>query len=50
VNAELRYTLRYLMTLGFHAGYMFRGDFYDGVPNVTANPWAGFTTFTWYAF
>lgn len=50
VNAELRYTIRYLMTLGFHAGYMFRGDFYDGVPNVTANPWAAFTTFTWYAF
>jgi hypothetical protein len=50
VNAELRYTLRYLMTVGLHAGYMIRGDFYDGVPNVTSNPWAAFTTFTWYAF
>jgi hypothetical protein len=49
VNAELRYTLRYLMTLGLHAGYMFKGDFYEGL-NVTANPYALFTTFTWYAF
>ena len=29
---------------------MFRGNFYDGNPRVTANPWAAFTTFTWYAF
>lgn len=50
INAELKYHIRYLMTLGFHAGYMFRGDFYDGVATVTADPWAAFTTFTWYAF
>lgn len=50
INAELRYTLRYLMTVGLHGGYMFRGNFYDGNPRVTANPWAAFTTFTWYAF
>jgi hypothetical protein len=49
-NAELRYTIRYLMTVGLHGGYMIRGDFYDGNPRVTANPWAAFTTFTWYAF
>lgn len=50
LNAELRYTIRYLMTVGLHGGYMFRGDFYDGNPRVTSNPWAAFTTFTWYAF
>ena len=50
VNAELRYTVRYLMTVGLHAGYLFRGSFYNGNTFVTANPWAGFTTFTWYAF
>jgi hypothetical protein len=50
VNAELRYTIRYLMTVGLHGGYMIRGNFYDGNPRVTANPWAAFTTFTWYAF
>lgn len=50
VNAELRYHLRYLMTLGLHAGYMFRGDFYNGNPRVEEDPWAAFTTFTWYAF
>lgn len=50
VNAELRYTLRYLMTLGLHTGYLFRGSFYDGSPTVRTNPFAAFTTFTWYAF
>ncbi|HEX8441426.1 hypothetical protein, partial [Archangium sp.] len=50
LNAELRYTIRYLMTVGLHGGYMIRGNFYDGNPRVTANPWAAFTTFTWYAF
>lgn len=50
INAELRYTIRYLMTVGLHGGYMFRGNFYDGNPRVTSNPWAAFTTFTWYAF
>ncbi|WP_224240385.1 hypothetical protein [Hyalangium gracile] len=50
VNAELRYTIRYLMTVGLHTGYMFKGSFYDGAPRVTKNPWAAFTTFTWYAF
>lgn len=50
VNAELKYTIRYLMTVGLHTGYMFKGSFYDGSPRVTANPWAAFTTFTWYAF
>jgi hypothetical protein len=50
INAELRYTIRYLMTVGLHGGYMIRGNFYDGNPRITANPWAAFTTFTWYAF
>ncbi|WP_223758952.1 hypothetical protein [Myxococcus sp. RHSTA-1-4] len=50
VNAELRYHLRYLMTAGVHAGYLFRGSFYDGSPTVRSDPFAVFTTFTWYAF
>lgn len=50
VNAEVKWHLRYLMTVGLHVGYMKRGDFYDEHPRVTADPWAAFTTFTWYAF
>jgi hypothetical protein len=50
VNAELKYTIRYLMTVGLHGAYLFRGDFYDGSTTVTANPVALFTTFTWYGF
>ena len=50
MNAELRYHIRYLMTVGLHAGYLFKGDFYDGVNRVTANPYALYSTFTWYAF
>jgi hypothetical protein len=33
-----------------HAGYLFRGSFYDGSTTVKGNPFAAFTTFTWYAF
>jgi hypothetical protein len=50
VNAEVKYHFRYLMTAGLHAGYLFRGNFYDGNSQVTSNPWATFGTFTWYAF
>ncbi|NMO17343.1 hypothetical protein HPC49_11875 [Pyxidicoccus fallax] len=50
VNAELRYHIRYLMTAGLHAGYMFRGSFYDGSTTVRSDPFAVFSTFTWYAF
>jgi hypothetical protein len=50
VNAELKYHIRYLMTVGLHTGYMFKGSFYDGATQVTKNPFAAFTTFTWYAF
>ena len=50
INAELRWTIRYLMTVGLHGAYMFKGSFYDGNPHVTANPYALFTTFTWYGF
>ncbi|WP_326491715.1 hypothetical protein [Myxococcus stipitatus] len=50
VNAELRYHIRYLMTVGLHGGYLFRGSFYDGSTTVKSDPWAAFTTFTWYAF
>jgi hypothetical protein len=50
VNAELKYHIRFLMTVGLHAGYMFKGSFYDGAERVTRNPFAAFTTFTWYAF
>ncbi|MCA9550704.1 MAG: hypothetical protein KC933_11760 [Myxococcales bacterium] len=50
VNAELTWNIRYLMTVGLHAGYMVPGSFYDGNDQVAANPWVMFTTFTWYAF
>ena len=49
-NAELKYTIRYLMTVGLHAGVMTPGTFYDGNTQVSGLPWAAFTTFTWYAF
>jgi len=50
INAELKYHFRHLMTAGLHVGYLRRGDFYDGKTQVDADPWAAFTTFTWYAF
>lgn len=50
VNAELKWQIRYLMTVGLHAAYLFKGSFYDGNDRVSANPWALFSTFTWYAF
>ncbi|MEM1030339.1 MAG: hypothetical protein AAF928_06560 [Myxococcota bacterium] len=50
VNAEVLYHFKYLMTLGLHGGYMFRGDFYDGNAQITENPWAAFLSYTWYAF
>ena len=50
VNAEVKWHLRYLMTVGLHVGYLKRMDFYADHPRVTADPWAAFTTFTWYAF
>jgi hypothetical protein len=50
INAEVRYHIRYLMTIGLHGAYMIRGSFYDGNDEVTANPYAFFTSFTWYAF
>jgi hypothetical protein len=49
-NAELKWAIRYLMTVGLHGAYMVRGNFYDNVKGVTANPWALFTTFVWYGF
>ncbi len=49
-NAELEYHIRYLMTVGLHFGYLAVGNFYDGNPNVLSDPWALFSTFTWYAF
>ena len=50
VNAELEWTIRYLMTVGLHAGVLFPGSFYNGVTEVDGTAWAAFTTFTWYAF
>jgi hypothetical protein len=50
LNAELKWNIRYLMTVGLHAGVMIPGKFYDGNLQVDALPWAAFTTFTWYAF
>jgi hypothetical protein len=39
------------MTLGLHAAYLARGDWFDGeTSTVTADPYALFSTFTWYAF
>ncbi|MCC6551707.1 MAG: hypothetical protein IT372_01635 [Polyangiaceae bacterium] len=49
-NVELKYQIRYLMTAGLHFGYMKKGSFYDGNPQLKDDPWAAFTTFTWYAF
>lgn len=50
VNAELNWQIRYLMTIGLHAGYMVPGSFYNGNAQIRSNPWATFTTFTWYGF
>lgn len=53
VNAEVKWTIRYLMTVGLHGAYLFKGNFYDGEfirTRVTRTPWALFTTFTWYGF
>ena len=50
VNAEVKWHIRYLMTVGLHGAYMVRGNFYDGNDRVAADPWALFSTFTWYAF
>lgn len=51
VNAEVKYTFRYLMTVGLHGGYLFRGDWFDGeTSRVKKDPYAVYTTFTWYAF
>lgn len=50
INAELKWHIRYLMTVGVAGAYLFRGSFYDGNQQVTSDPWAAFTTFTWYAF
>ncbi len=50
LNAELRWHLRYLMTVGLHGGYLLKGAFYDDNTQVEDDPWAVFTTFTWYAF
>jgi hypothetical protein len=49
-NLEVKYQIRYLMTVGLHLAYMSAGNFYDANPEVMKNPWAAFTTFTWYAF
>jgi hypothetical protein len=51
VNVEVKYTYRYLMTFGVHAGYLLAGSWFDGeTSRVKDDPWAAFTTFTWYAF
>ncbi|PIE18058.1 MAG: hypothetical protein CSA65_06390 [Proteobacteria bacterium] len=52
LNAEVKYHLRYLMTLGLHGGVMFKSKngFFAGNELVKGHPWAAFTTFTWYAF
>jgi hypothetical protein len=55
VNVELKYHLKVFLTVGFNAGYMMVGDFYDA-PNATAsrtkpaNPWVSFLTLSWLMF
>jgi hypothetical protein len=49
-NAELKWNIRYLMTVGLHGAYMVKGDFFNAVTRVQTNPYAVFTTFTWYGF
>lgn len=49
-NLEVKYHIRYLMTVGLHLAYLSVGNFYDGNAEVTKDPWAAFSTFTWYAF
>ena len=52
LNAEVKYHLRYLMTIGLHGGVMLKSKdgFFAGNELVKGHPWAAFTTFTWYAF
>ncbi len=50
LNLELKYHIRYLMTVGLHLAYLSVGNFYDGNAEIIHDPWAAFTTFTWYAF
>lgn len=49
-NVELVWQIRYLMNVGLHAGYMVPGSFFNGNEQVKSDPWAVFTTFTWYGF
>lgn len=50
INFEVNYHIRYLMTVGLHVGFLAVGNYYDGNAQVLRDPWAAFTTFTWYAF
>lgn len=50
VNVELNWQIRYLMNIGVHTGYLALGDFFDATPTADSNPYAVFTTFTWYGF
>ena len=50
LNAELKVHMTYLMTVGLHAGFLAAGNFYDANLQIDANPWAVFTTYTWYGF
>jgi len=49
-NVELKYHIRYLMTVGLHGAVMAPGSYFTGNTQVLGTPWAAFTTFTWYAF
>ncbi|MBK8011568.1 MAG: hypothetical protein IPK13_09465 [Deltaproteobacteria bacterium] len=50
LNVEMKYHIRYAMTVGVHAAVLLKGDFYHESPYVVATPWAAFTTFTWVLF
>jgi hypothetical protein len=48
LNAELSGRLSASMQSGLHAGVLFAGDLYDGNPDMATDPFAVFTTFSWF--
>lgn len=54
-NIELKYNLKVFLTVGFNAGYVWLGDFYNA-PKATVsgvkpiNPWVSFLTLSWLMF
>ena len=55
VNVEFKYNLKVFLTLGFSAGYVALGDFFDAPSSTYSNtrpkdPWVFFTTLSWLMF